>query len=342
MNERISLKRWHPLAGEWVIIAPATASRPTDRSLENKQRTLPDFNPDCYLCPGVQRASGQINPRYNGVFVFNNDFSSLSMSNKLEKEKRHIDDLPARGICRVICFDHRHNVSLAEMDTTSIAKVIAAMQTEYRQLSAEQGIENVLIFENKGEIIGISNLHPHGQIYATDFVPRVLQTEYKNAKQYMDNKGSCLFCSIIEQEMREGQRMVCENNDFVAYVPYFARHAYEVHIIPRRHESVMTSLENSEVLSLAAIYQEVLVRYDNLFEMPFPNITLFHNAPCKKGYSVEPFHFHIEFCPPLRSANQMKYMAGFETGGGNIVNPVYPEEAAQSLRSLSPVHYLQR
>ena len=219
---------------------------------------------------------------------------------------------------------------------TEITQIITVLQKEYTRLSSLRGIENVLIFENKGEIIGVSNAHPHGQIYATDFVPRILSLEYNSAKRHMDKKGSCLFCDILAEELQSQTRVVCENVNFVAYVPYFARHAYEVHIVPRRHVPVIDMLNDEEVRSLASISHEVLVRYDNLFEMPFPNITLFHNAPCAESFSPEPFHFHIEFCPPLRSADKMKYMAGFETGGGNIINPVQPETFAGIFRSLFP------
>ena len=343
MNKRVSLKRWNPLLGEWVIIAPVTSGRPWNGSVARRQKkTYPEYDPDCYLCPGVKRASGEVNPEYKDVLVLDNDFSSLSMSYSLGDEKRHPADLPAHGVCRVVCLSPRHNVTMAEMDKDEISKVIAAFKREYLELSSMPNIENVLIFENKGEIIGVSNLHPHGQIYATDFVPRILLSESNQAKLYMEKKGTCLFCDIMAEELQNGQRIVCRNKDFVAYVPYFARYAYEVHIIPRRHLPSIAILSNDEMQSLADIYQEILIRYDNLFEMHFPNITLFHNAPCAKGFPPEPFHFHIEFCPPLWSANQMKYLAGFETGGGNIINPAQPEESAEILKALSPIHYSRR
>ncbi len=343
MNKRASLKRWNPLLGEWVIIAPVTSSRPWDGSVARRQKkNYPEYDPHCYLCPGVKRANGEVNPEYKDVFVFDNDFPSLSMDYFSGNEKRHPDDLPAHGVCRVVCFSPRHNVTLAEMDEDEISKVITVFQKEYLELSSRPDMANVLIFENKGEIIGVSNLHPHGQIYATDFVPRILLAESNQAKQYKEKKGTCLFCDIMSEELQDGQRIVCQNKDFVAYVPYFARYAYEVHIIPRRHLPSIAILSNDEKKSLTDIYHEMLIRYDNLFEMHFPNITLFHNAPCDKTFPAESFHFHIEFCPPLWSAHQMKYMAGFETGGGNIINPAQPEESAKILKSLSPIHYSRR
>jgi UDPglucose--hexose-1-phosphate uridylyltransferase len=225
------------------------------------------------------------------------------------------------------------------MSQPEISSVIVILQEEFLRLSSVEGIQNVLIFENKGEEVGVSNHHPHGQIYATDFVPRVLLTEYSEARHHMELKGTCVFCDVLSEELKSRQRIVCQNKHFVAYVPYFARYPYEVHIIPRRHLPRIVDLTEEEQEYLAGIYLEVLVRYDNLFEISFPNITVFHNAPCGREYPVSPFHFHIEFCPPLRGPGVLKYMAGFETGAGNIVNPVRPEEAAASLRALSTVHY---
>jgi UDPglucose--hexose-1-phosphate uridylyltransferase len=343
MDKGRSLKRWHPLIGEWVIIAPVTSDRPWNGLATHRQINIaPEYDPACYLCPGVKRASGEVNPRYKNTFAFDNDFSSLSTNRSMKGEKLHTTDIPVDGICRVVCFSPQHNTTLAEMNKAGLIKVISTLQNEYLQLSSTPGIENVLIFENKGEIVGVSNLHPHGQIYATDFVPRVLLLEYDHAKKHIKRKDTCLFCDILADELQSLERVVCQNANFIAYVPYFARHAYEVHIISRRHVPAMTAFNSDEVNSLASIYQEVLVRYDNLFEMPFPNITILHNAPCAKRLSPEPFHFHIEFCPPLRSADKMKYMAGFETGGGNIINPMQPEESAEILRSLSLVHYTGR
>lgn len=340
-QKKISVKRWNPLLGEWVIIAPTTAARPWKGAfISPPQSSLPEHDIKCYLCPGVKRAGGQVNPDYRGVYAFENDFPSLSMSYTIDTEKRdHPLDLPAHGICRVISFSPKHNITLAEMESAEIAQVLNAFQREYRELSSISEIENVLIFENKGEVIGVSNPHPHGQIYATDFVPRIQLTEYYNMRQHLDRNGSCLLCSIVEEELSYKQRIICRNSYFVAYVPYFARYVYEVHIVPVRHVTSITGLTDEESASLAAIYHEVLIRYDNLFQMPFPNITLFHSTPCDKKLDPAPYHFHIEFCPPLRSKDKIKYMAGFETGGGNVINPSMPGESAEQLRSVSNIHY---
>lgn len=344
MVKRASFKRWNPLLGEWVIIAPTTDARPWSGTLVTAtKQNLPEYDPGCYLCSGVRRASGQVNPKYKSVYVFENDFPTLSMNYMIENgNKPHPLDGPARGVCRVVCFDPKHNTTLAEMEREGIANVISIFQKEFRELSSVPGIENVMIFENKGEVIGVSNPHPHGQIYATDFVPRNILTEYYNARQHMDKEGTCLFCSIMEEELSDGRRIVCQNGHFVSYVPYFARHAYEVHIVSRRHVPSIAALNENETYSLVDIYREILIRYDNIFEMPFPNITIFHSAPCAEKLEPEPYHFHIEFCPPLRSSDKLKHMAGFEVGGGNIINPAVPCESAEMLRSVSTVHYATR
>jgi len=338
-----SSKRWNPMAGEWVIIAETTADRPWDgNSVPQEQQVLPEHDPDCYLCPGVVRASGVTNPVYQSTYVFDNDFPSFSMEIPGEATDNHEGAVPAYGICRVVCFSPQHNLTLAEMDTDGFIQVLNTFREQFLDLSSRPNIENVLIFENKGAVIGVSNPHPHGQVYATDFVPRVLEREYRMFQQHLEENGSCLLCDIIGKELTDDRRIICRNPDFIAYVPYFARYSYEVHITPLRHVSSLAYLDKAELASLADIYRQVTVRYDNLFEISSPNITVFHNAPCAEGWEPDPFHFHIEFYPPLRSANKLKYMAGFETGGGNIINPTLPEAAAEALKALSPVHYKKR
>jgi len=338
---RPSIKRWNPLLGEWTIIAPVTSGRPWSGTVVSSHiKDEPAFDPDCYLCPGVRRAGDAVNPDYTGVFVFNNDFPSLSMEYSIEEFKGvHPGDLPARGICRVVCFSPVHNLTLPEMETADIEAVLRVLCGEFTELSSIQGIENIMMFENRGKIIGVSNPHPHGQIYSTDFVPRIPWTMYSNARSSWNDRGRCLFCAVMEEELATGTGTVCQNDHFAAYVPFFARHTYEVHIMPRRHVPFITGLTGEELASLAAIYKEMLVRYDNLFTMPFPNITVFQNSPCGKDIDPEPYHFHIEFYPPMRSPDKLKYMAGFESGGGNIINPSVPAESAAALRSVPPVHY---
>jgi len=339
-TRRPSIKRWHPYLGEWVIIAPVTAGRPWNGTvIKPSGVSLPSFDPGCYLCPGVTRASGEKNPQYDSVYIFNNDFASLYSGDIESYDETFLPgDSTARGICRVICFSPRHNVTLPLMSLSETNTIFDAITREYKQLAAAPDIEHVMVFENRGSVIGVSNPHPHGQIYSTDFIPRMPLTMYKNAQTHYHASG-CIFCRVLENELADSRRVVCENDHAVAFVPSFARHAFEVHLVPRRHTPYMTGLSTEELHGFAALFNEMQIRYDNLFGMPFPNITIFQNAPVSKSIDPEPYHFRIEFYPPLRSPDKLKYMAGFESGGGNIVNPSLPEESAAALRNASTVHY---
>ncbi len=325
MNTPASVKRWHPLLGEWVIFAPVTDDRPWSGVTLKPAEEGPSFDPGCYLCPGVKRSSGRQNPAYADVFVFDNDFPSL----------------PPAGICRVVCFSPLHNVTLAEMPVAGVEKVLRIFAAQSEELSQQPGIEYVTMFENKGREIGVSNPHPHGQIYATDFIPRIPAAMYRNAEAHASKSGKCLFCEVLEREIKDGSGMVARNPHFAAYVPHFARFKYEVHIVPFRHVSSLAALTSEETSALAGIYREVLIRYDNLFRMIIPNITVFYNNPCQTGLSAEPWHFHIQFAPHIRSADKLKYLAGFETGGGNIINPGRPGDSAEELRRASVLHYAE-
>ena len=344
MVKKTSVKRWNPLLGEWVIMAPATGVRPWSGVLVTPARNeLPEFDPECYLCPGVKRSSGKVNADYDSVYIFDNDFPSLTMEAEVfETEGSYIQESPARGICRVVCFSPKHNVTLSEMSKDEVLSVFQALYDQFDELSAIPEIKSVLIFENRGKIIGVSNPHPHGQIYSMDFIPRIPATRYAHALLYMKEKNSCLFCKILEDELSDSRRIITRNDHFVVFVPYFARLTYEVLIFPIRHVPFITELTPEELESLAAIHKEMLVRYDNLFQMPFPNITVFQNAPCSYDTDPQPYHFHIEFLPPLRSRDKLKYMAGFESGCGNVVNPSLPEESAKALRNVSTIHYTKR
>ncbi len=331
------------MTGEWVIIAETTADRPwSGNRVASSSMKLPERDPGCYLCPVATRAGGAINPDYKDTYVFDNDYPSFSREIPETKQSEVVEEVPAYGICRVVCFSPRHDLTLAEMDLEQFSGIINTLREQYIELSSQPGIEYVLIFENKGAVIGVSNPHPHGQIYATDFVPRIPRKEYELSSAYLATQGRCLLCDIVREELADGSRIVYRNEDFITYVPYAARYSYEVQIAPLRHIPSLAGLSAQERISLAEAYHQVVVRYDNLFEISFPNVTIFHNAPCGNDYPPEPFHFHIEFCPPMRSADKLKYMAGFETGGGNIINPTSPEKAARTLRSLSPLHYKLR
>jgi UDPglucose--hexose-1-phosphate uridylyltransferase len=311
----------HPYLKEWVILAPATDVRPWNGDvLRSEGSAGPEFDAACHLCPGALRSTGAGNPRYSGTYVFDNDFASLTL------------DSEARGICRVVCFDPRHNVTLADMDSAQIESVLRAFSDQLLDLASVPGMEYVMAFENKGKEIGVSNPHPHGQIYATDFIPRIPAAMYGSAAEYRARTGGCVFCATLADELETGERVIARNDHFAAFVPSFARFKYEAHIMPLRHTPHLSSLQGPEMRALAEIYLDMLNRYDNLFGRRIPNITVFYDAPCKAGLDPSPWHFHIQFAPPVRAADKLKYLAGFETGGGNIINPSLPEESAGELR----------
>lgn len=337
-------RRWNPVLREWVIIAANTNERPWSGAKVSaiEEKSL-EFDEGCYLCPGVTRASGSHNPHYTKPFAFTNDFASFGLNAPVVHRNSPFDFAePALGTCRVICFTPKHNVTMAELSLAEIEDIYSVWQNEYRSLASNPVIKNVLIFENKGKAIGVSNPHPHGQIYATGYVPKILEREVDSANIYRKEKNSCLFCDLVKHETQNKSQIVLENEHFIAFIPSFARFVYETYIVPRRHVARITELTTGEIEALASIHKDLIVKFDNLFEMSFPNITMLHNAPTENTNENNNFHFHIEFYPPLRSPDKLKYLAGFESGGGNIINPIMPEEAAAQLRGISTVHYKQK
>ena len=333
-------RRWHPLLNEWVILSAKTANRPwSGDKVKRSAVTVPEFDEKCYLCPGVKRASGELNPRYTKTFAFTNDFSSFSA----DAPETRSDDFfsrhePAKGICRVVCFSPKHNITLAEMQTPEILDVIALWKEEYRRLSADKMIKNVLIFENKGASVGTSNPHPHGQIYATGFVPEIVKQELDAQVEYRKKYNSSLLIDLVRNELKVKDRLICRNDHFAAFIPYFARFAFETYIVPLRKVSRIVDLTSEETRSFAEIFHAMLIKFDNLYNMSFPNITMFHNAPTDNDPRNDEFVFHVEFYPPMRTPDTLKYLAGFESGGGNIINPVMPEVAAEQLRKAADKH----
>jgi UDPglucose--hexose-1-phosphate uridylyltransferase len=334
-------KRWHPLLQEWVILAATTSDRPWSGDTVKAAGTdSPEFDPKCYLCPGVTRASGEKNPDYKEPFAFTNDFASFSM----DAPDVHRNDFfekaePVHGCCRVICFTPKHNLTMAELSVSEIEAIVRLWQKEYVTLGSNPKIENILIFENKGKVIGVSNPHPHGQIYATNFVPKICKCQLDSFIQYRKEHKSDLLIDLIKHELDYGKRIICENKHFVAFIPFFARFVYEVYLVPKRHVSSINDLNEEETKAYAEIHHTLIVKFDNLYDISFPNITMLQNAPTDGKPESAAFHFHTEFYPPMRSPDKLKYLAGFESGGGNIINPVKPEEAAERMRKAPIVHY---
>jgi UDPglucose--hexose-1-phosphate uridylyltransferase len=334
-------ERWHPLREEWVIVAAHRQDRPwSGGTVKQSAPELPAYVPDCYLCPGNARVSGAVNPQYAQTYVFDNDHPCVSPAapSVLEAPGGLYRNRPAHGIARVVCYSPKHNVTLAELNTAEIQQLLRVWQEQYDKLGRIADIKHVLIFENKGEVVGVSNPHPHCQIYATNFVFKTIETEARVSQQYLAQTGRVLFQDIIAAEQQTSVRIISENEMAIAFVPYFARYAYEVFVAPKKTHPSLATLSGREVLDFASVLKDVLVRFDNLWQMSFPYVMPLHQAPTDGG-DYSGFHFHIEFHPPLRKPDLLKFLAGPEVGGGNFLSDTSPDEKAAELRAQAGVHY---
>jgi UDPglucose--hexose-1-phosphate uridylyltransferase len=334
-------ERWHPLREEWVIVAAHRQDRPWSGSrVKHAAEELPAYVPDCYLCPGNLRVSEHVNPQYTQTFVFNNDYPSVSLNAPaaLAPATGIYRNRPARGIARVVCYSPKHNLTLGELSGEEIQNLLHVWQAQYEELGSRPEIEHVLIFENKGEVVGVSNPHPHCQIYATNFVFKTIETEARAGQRHLAETGRVLFQDILKAEQMDGSRIIAENESAITFLPYFARYAYEVFVAPKVTHPSLTTLSNSELRDFADVLKQVLVKFDNLWQMPFPYVMSLHQAPTDGG-DYSGFHFHIEFHPPLRKPNLVKFLAGPEVGGGNFLSDTSVHEKAAELRALPDVHY---
>ncbi len=339
-------QRWHPLREEWVIVAAHRQNRPWSGETVAGPPAPPPYDPRCFLCPGNERVSGGRNPRYEGIFIFDNDHPCvgpdapppepiLGNASGLYRVSR------AEGIARVVCYSPRHDLSLSELSAGQIADLLRAWQEQYRELGARPEVAHVLTFENKGEAVGVSNPHPHCQIYATNFVFKTIENEARAASKYLRQSGRALLSDIIANERADGRRVLHDEDGAIAFVPYFARYAYEVFVAPTRVVPALADLESAEVEALARALKRTLVAFDNLWQMPFPYVMALHQAPTDGG-DYAGFGFHIEFHPPLRKPNLLKFLAGPEIGGGSFVSDTLPEAKAAELRATQPTHYKAR
>jgi len=336
-------QRWHPLRAEWVIIAAHRQDRPwIGQTVGDRAESLPRYDPQCYLCPGNSRVGGRRNPAYETTFVFDNDLPCVGLDapTDLDPPVGIYQNRPATGIARVVCYSPRHDLTLAQMPAQDIEGVLRVWQRQYVDLGRRDEIAHVLIFENKGEVVGVSNPHPHGQIYATNFVFKTIETEADVCRQHLRQTGRPLFADILAAERQDGRRILLENDSAIAFVPYFARYAYEVYVAPKVTHPSVAALSDKELADLATALKHVLIKFDNLWQMPFPYVMPLHQAPTDGG-DYAGFHFHIEFHPPLRKPNLLKYLAGPEIGGGNFLSDTSPEQKAAELRALPDVHYTQ-
>ena len=330
-------ERWHPLREEWVIIAAHRQNRPwSGGTVEHAGEEAPDYVPDCYLCPGNLRVSGRRNADYTSTFVFDNDMpcASPEAPRDLARPPGIYRNRPAEGLARVVCYNPHHSLTLAELETAQVEELLSVWQEQYRELGARPEVNHVLIFENKGEAVGVSNPHPHCQIYATNFVFKYIETEARVSERHLAETGRVLFQDVLRAEREDGRRVICENDTAVAFVPY----AYEVYVAPKATHPHLASLSDAERRDFADVLRRTVVKFDNLWRIPFPYVMPLHQAPTDGG-DYRGFHFHIEFHPPLRRPNLLKYLAGPEIGGGNFLSDTSPEEKAAELRAASEVHY---
>lgn len=336
-------QRWHPLREEWVMVAAHRNDRPWAGTAVRRRGAIAlPYDKRCPLCPGNRRTSGIVNEQYTGIFVFDNDMPCVGQAapTDLERPPSVYRNRPATGESRVVCYSPRHNTTLAELTPTRIISLFATWRAEYRQLGARDDITHVLVFENKGRVVGVSNPHPHCQIYATNFVFKTIEQEVSVCRRYWQDHRRVLMEDIVAAERDDGRRVVCEQRSAIAFVPYFARYAYETFIVPKQPHASLADLSRTELRDLARVFHEVLVRFDNLWRASFPYVMALHQAPTD-GKSHEGFHFHIELHPPLRKPNLIKYLAGPEIGGGNFLSDTSPEEKAAELRAQKPIHYKQ-
>lgn len=333
--------RYNPLSGEWVLVSPHRLDRPWQGKRDKPVADArPPHDPNCYLCPGNERAGGKRNPDYDSVYVFTNDFAALlpdSVAAELD-EAGLFRASTESGICRVVCFSARHDLTLPELSAAEIRTVVDSWVDQYVDLSDKQGVGHVQIFENKGALMGCSNPHPHGQIWATQSLPVEPAKEDRMLRTYAQDHGSCLLCTYAAEEQARGERIVCANASWIAVVPYWAKWPFEVLLICTRHAADLTELSPEERDALADILKRLLTRYDNLFETSFPYSMGFHQRPVA-GTGGEHWHLHAHFYPPLlRSAEVQKFMVGFEMLG-TPQRDITPEHAAQRLQACPETHY---
>ncbi len=333
-------RRYNILTGEWVLVSPHRTKRPWQGKVEKADTShKASYDATCYLCPGNERAGGFQNPNYPDTFVFTNDFAALlEVSSAAPFQQGLLQAKGERGICKVVCFSPNHGLTLPQMEVAAISKVIELWQAQYLELGAIDFIQHVQIFENKGEIMGCSNPHPHGQIWAQSTIPQETRLKTIQQEQYWKENQRSLLEDYLAQELNEGSRIVLENEKFVALVPFWAIWPYEAMIIPRRPMRHIAEMNELEKHAFAQILKALTIRFDNLFETSFPYSAGIHQAPTD-GQEHPEWHWHMSFYPPLlRSATVKKFMVGYELFA-EPQRDVTAEYAAERLRGLAEIHY---
>lgn len=338
-------RRYNPLIKEWVLVSPHRSKRPWQGQNEFvSTNTLPAYDPECYLCPGNVRANGAVNEQYENSFVFENDFAALKQE-EIEQEVVETDTFfrakSERGISRVVCFSPNHNLTLPELSVPEIENVISAWQKEYADLGAIDYINHVQIFENKGSVMGCSNPHPHGQIWAQSSLPTQVEKTQNSLKEYFEKNNSNLLLDYLKEELKLKERIVIENDHFVALVPFWAIWPFETMIIAKRHITKITDFDAIEKTAFASILKQLTTKYDNLFNTSFPYSSGIHQSPTD-GESHPEWQFHVHFYPPLlRSATVKKFMVGYEMMGESQ-RDITPEKSAETIRNCSDIHFRTR
>ena len=332
-------RRLNALTGEWVLVSPHRATRPWQGEVAKAQtESQPAYDPSCYLCPGNVRAQGVRNPQYSSTFVFDNDFAALKPQTDAARldvgEKGLLVAQGEPGTCRVMCFSPRHDLTLATMAIEEIEIVVERWTEQFRELGDLDYIHHVQIFENRGAMMGASNPHPHCQIWATATIPDAPAKELAVQSAYWKEHEQCLLCDYIDLEEQQAVRIICQNESFVAMVPFWAVWPFELLVVSRRHRASMNDFAKEEVLGLSDILHQITATYDKVFDAPFPYSMGFHQAPTD-GREYPEWHFHAHFYPPLlRSATIRKFMVGFEMLG-SPQRDITPEIAAQRLHELA-------
>lgn len=309
--------RYNPLTKDWVMIASHRQNRP---------QMPKDW---CPFCPG----SGKV-PEHFTVHKHDNDFPALSqtppqpddVATELYQTKE------AYGKCEVILYSPEHTVTLPELSVPHIRELVDLWTERFEDLRKDEKIKYIFIFENRGDVVGVTMPHPHGQIYGYSYIPKKLEVEIDSAREHKEKNGNCLFCDILKTEMEVKDRIVIENDDFVTFLPFFTDYPYGVYIMAKSHLQNLSQMSDGQKDNLAKILKETAGMLDNLFDYPFPYMMCMHQDPVNSGDFSDCFHFHIEFFPPMRAADKQKFNASSETGAWAACNPTAPEEKAEELR----------
>jgi UDPglucose--hexose-1-phosphate uridylyltransferase len=329
-------RRYNPLNGEWVLVSPHRTDRPWQGQVEEAAAARqPEYDPQCYLCPGNARAGGVRNPAYTSTFVFDNDFAALKPDTPLDGCEQ--DGLlivePEPGLCRVVCFSPRHNLTIANMEPADLRRVVDVWADQFAELGAMPLIRHVQIFENRGAMMGASNPHPHCQIWSNHAIPNEVAKETAAQLAWRGARGTCLLCAYAMREQASRERVVEENESFLTVVPFWALWPFETLVLPKRHVTGLDGLAGAERNGLADILKRTTARYDRLFRVPFPYSMGFHQRPTD-GAAHEEWHLHAHFFPPLlRSATVRKFLVGYEM----LATPqrdITAEVAAERLRAV--------